>query len=140
VPILAKQAIEGTSLVENGEVFVAIFRAITISKLGITSSCPTRTNPISHTVSRQGVMIPTDIGFICCSAFEFIPLIIAKSTIASAIGGQAAFIYTNTALWSCFIVRRMNREIKLAPGFVMGFLYVRQHGSKVLPNAVKAYT
>jgi hypothetical protein len=92
VPVLAKQAIEGTSLVENGEVFVAIFRAITISKLGITSSRPARANPISHTVSGQRVIMPTDIGFVCCSTSKLIAFIIAKSTIASAIGGQTAFI------------------------------------------------
>jgi hypothetical protein len=61
VPILAKQAIERASLIENSQIFVTIFGSIAIGKLGIASACPTGTHPICYTVSGQGVIIPADI-------------------------------------------------------------------------------
>jgi hypothetical protein len=86
MPVLAKQAIEGTSLVENGQVFIAILRAIGTGKLGIASSRPSGANPICHAISGQRVIIPTDVGIVCCGAFELVCLVTAQPTIASAPG------------------------------------------------------
>ncbi|MBA7698066.1 hypothetical protein ES703_106740 [subsurface metagenome] len=51
MPVLAEKAIEGAGLVENSQVFVAIFRSLGVGEAGIASPGATRTDPIGNTVS-----------------------------------------------------------------------------------------
>ncbi|GAH99757.1 unnamed protein product [marine sediment metagenome] len=126
-------------MIENSQVFVTIFRTSAIGKIRIASSCAPRANPISHAVSGQRVIIPTDIGSICRGALELISFIVAQSTIASAIRRQAAFIDTNATLGTHFTFRRMKGKVKQAPSLFMSFLYARQYGSKVPPNTIETH-
>jgi hypothetical protein len=139
LPVLAKKAIEGTSLVENGQVFIAILRSIGIGKLRIADSRPTGANPICHAISGQRVIVPAYVGIIRCGTLEPVCLVRAHPTVASAPGGQAAFVYTNLASPSCFAFRRMHGEIKLAPVLAMSLFYIGKYGGKVLANTIETY-
>jgi hypothetical protein len=140
MPVLTKQAIEGTSLIENSQIFIAILRAVRVGKLGIASSCPAGADPVCHAIGRQRVIIPTDIGIVRCGALEFACLPKAQPTIAPVPGGQAAFIQTNLTSPPRLAFRGMNGEIELSPSLAMGSFYTRKHSCKVLPNTIQTYT
>jgi len=61
VPVLAEKAIKGTGLIEDSQILVTILSALGVGKLRVTNPGPAGTDPISHTVGRQGIIIPTDI-------------------------------------------------------------------------------
>ncbi len=61
VPVLAEQAIKGAGLIKDSKIFIAIFSFLAIGKIRISNPCSCRTNPTSYTVSRQRIIIPTDI-------------------------------------------------------------------------------
>ena len=124
-------------MVEHGQVLVAVFWAVAIGKFWISSPRPTGTDPICHTIGGQGIVIPTDVCFVCRGALEPITFIQTKSAKASALWGQAAFIDTNKALGSSFTGRRISREVEWAPSPVVSFLSLRQNCSKVLPDTMK---
>jgi hypothetical protein len=64
VPILAEEAIEGTGLVKNCQVLVAIFRSLSIGKIRITHPCSPGADPIGDAVGGQGVIIPANVPLI----------------------------------------------------------------------------
>jgi hypothetical protein len=138
VPVLAEQTIEGAGLVEHGQVLIAVFWAVAVSKFWIARPSPTGTDPIRHTIGGQAVVIPTDVGSIRRGTLEPIRFIETKSTKASALWGQAAFIYTNTALGASFRGRRTSREVEYVPSLVVSLLYLGQNCSEVLPDTIKA--
>jgi hypothetical protein len=58
-PILAEEAIEGTGLIEDGQILVTVFGAPGMGKAGISRSRPSGTDPIGHAVSRKAIIIPS---------------------------------------------------------------------------------
>jgi hypothetical protein len=139
MPVLAKQAIEGTSLIENSQIFIAIFRTGRIGKLRIASSCPAGADPICYAISGHMVIIPTNIGMVRCGSLELVCFPRAQPTVAPAPGGKAAFVYTNLASPPCFALRVMNGEIEPTPSLAMSSFYIRKYGDKVLPNTIETY-
>ena len=61
MPVLTEKAIKGTGLIEDSQILVAILSALGVGKLRVTNASSVGTDPISHAVSRQGIIIPTDI-------------------------------------------------------------------------------
>jgi len=92
VPVLAEQAIKGTSLIEDSQVLVAVFSSMGIGKLRVTGSSATRTDPIGYAVGGQGIVIPADIAFPGGGTDKSIFSVGAQSTVAPAICGNTAFI------------------------------------------------
>jgi hypothetical protein len=58
MPVLTEQAVKCAPVIENSQVFVTIFRA---SRIGISRESGTRaarTDPISHTIRGQRIIVP----------------------------------------------------------------------------------
>jgi hypothetical protein len=62
-PVLAEKTVKGASMVEDGEVIESIFRTVTMSIFGISSTRSTRADPICYTIGWKAIIIPTDISF-----------------------------------------------------------------------------
>ena len=139
MPVLTKQAIEGTRLIENSQIFITKLRTVRVGKLRIASSYPTGADPICHAIGGQRVIIPTDIGIVRCGALEFACLPKAQPTIAPAPGGQAALVHANLTSPPCFAFRGLNGEIEQSPSLAMGSFDTKKHSSKVLSNTIEAY-
>jgi len=69
-PVLTEQTVKRAAVIEDGKVFKTKFRARTVSIGGIPRSCSARADPISHTIGRKPVVIPTDIAFSDGNALE----------------------------------------------------------------------
>jgi len=85
VPVLTEQAIKGASLIENGQILIAIFSSTRVGKAGITSPGSTGTDPIGDTISRQGIIIPADVALAGGGTFKPIFLVGAQPAIAPAV-------------------------------------------------------
>jgi hypothetical protein len=83
MPVLTKQAIKGTGLVENSQIFITILRTVRVGKLGIASSRATGADPICHAIGGQRVIIPTNVGIVRRGDLELVCLVKAQPTIAS---------------------------------------------------------
>ena len=109
MPVLAEQAIKGASLIENGQIFVAILSSLSVGKLGITSPGSTGADPISHAVSRQSIIIPTDVAFVGGSPRQPIFPVDAQSAIAHLSRCETTLVSTDMAPASLFSLRRPMR-------------------------------
>jgi len=58
MPVLAEQAVECAPVIENSQVFITVFRASRIRVFREPGTCAARTDPISHTIRGQRVIIP----------------------------------------------------------------------------------
>jgi len=106
VPILAEEAIEGTGLVENSQVFVAIFRSLSISKIGITCPHSPGADPIGYAVGGQRVIIPTNVPLISTGTDESTLPVLTQSTVAFSTLPDKALIEAKAALFSPIIFGR----------------------------------
>ena len=86
-PVLTKQAVKRTAVIEDGKVSKTKFRTRTVSIGGIPRSCSARADPIGHTIGRKPIIIPADIAFSDGHALE-LPFLL---------GPQAAI--TPPSLW-----------------------------------------
>jgi hypothetical protein len=139
VPVLTKQAVERTGLVEHSQILVSVFRAVTIGELRVASSHAARTNPICHTIGGQRIVIPTDVGIIGGGTSELISFLPAQPAVTSNPGSKMAFVHTDLAPLPGCHFRGTDRKTERSPSFTVSLLYIRKHGSKLLPNTIKAY-
>jgi hypothetical protein len=63
-PVLAEETIEGTSMIEDREVFESVFWALEMRELGVARSYSPWTDPVGHTVRGQTVMVPADTSLV----------------------------------------------------------------------------
>ena len=124
MPILAKQAIEATGLIENGQVFITVFRPLGIGKMGITSPRSAGTDPVSYAVGRQLVIVPTNITPIFSRATEVLSPVTANPTIASLIQGNLTLICADVALEPSFTLWRLAGKPEGHPSPIVSFLYL----------------
>jgi len=103
VPILAEEAIEGTGLVENSQVFVAVLGSLSISKMGVAGPRPPGADPIGDAVGGQGIIIPADISLLGAGSDESALPILAQSAVAFPTLTNKALIDAKVALLSPFI-------------------------------------
>jgi hypothetical protein len=112
VPILAEEAIEGTGLVENSQVLVAIFRSLSISKIGVTCPYPPGADPIGYAVGGQRVIIPTSVPLIGTGPDESGLPVLPHPTVAFSTLPDKALIEAKAALFSPSIFGRRWRQIE----------------------------
>ncbi len=138
MPVLAKQAIKGASLIEDSQVLVAMFSSLGIGKPRVTSSSATRTDPIGYAVGGQGVIIPTDVAFPGGGTHKSIFSVDAQSTIAPAICGNTAFIGAKLAFKSSLTLGRLLRKVKWSSRCAVSFLDKGENLAKVPPDTIQA--
>jgi len=109
MPVLAEQTIKGTGLIKDSQVLIAIFSSSGIGKLRVTSPGSSGTDPISHAVGRQNIIVPANIAFLSSSTHQFIFLVDAQSAIALFSGGYTTLISTKVAAPPFFGLRRLIR-------------------------------
>jgi len=106
VPVLAEETVKGAGLIEDGQVFIAVFGAGGVGKLRVASAGAAGADPISHAVGGQVVIVPADVSLLGGGADELISLISAQTTVSPATRRDAALIGAELAAGSCLIVRR----------------------------------
>jgi hypothetical protein len=67
--ILAVEAVEGTGVVEDGQVVMAMLRAAGDSISGVATACTTSTDKISHAVCGQGIIVVGKISLVGATTF-----------------------------------------------------------------------
>jgi hypothetical protein len=60
-PVLTEEAVKRAPMIEDGKVFITKFRTGAVCVIRIPRPYSTRADPISHTVGRKPIVIPTDI-------------------------------------------------------------------------------
>jgi hypothetical protein len=92
LPVLAEEAIEGAGLIKDCQVFIAIFRPLTVAEIRVSLPCPPRANPASYTVGGEGIIIPTHVSLIGSDTPQLVAFIKAQPAIAYPSLRDAAFI------------------------------------------------
>ena len=138
VPVLAEQAIKGTSLIEDSQVLVAMFSSLGIGKPRVTGSSATRTDPIGYAVGGQGIVIPADVAFPGGGTDKSIFSVGAQSTVAPAICGNTAFIGAKLAFKSSLTLGRLLRKVKWSSRCAVSFLNKGENLAKVSSDTIQA--
>jgi len=84
VPVLAEETVKRTSLIEDSQIFVAVFGAPRVGKLRVASASSARTDPISHTIGGQSIVIPADVSLFRSGTDKLIPLVGTKTAVSPA--------------------------------------------------------
>ena len=85
--ILTIKAVEGTCLIEDGQVLEAILRAFCVSIAWITTACTPRADKVTHAVGWKGVIVIRKLSLVRPSSSQLAMLDMAYTTKAgSAIG------------------------------------------------------
>jgi hypothetical protein len=119
-PVLAEKAVEGASVVEDRKILEPVFWAGGIGKSWESSSSSTRTNPISHTIGGQPIIIPTHISFKWRDSLQDPILSSPQATIAPATFWNLAFINTDGTCGMGCISRKGIDQSKWYSGSMMG--------------------
>jgi hypothetical protein len=61
MPVLAEKAVEGATMIEDGQVFVAIFRPRAVGKFRISDPGASWTYPIGNAVGGKRVIVPAQV-------------------------------------------------------------------------------
>jgi hypothetical protein len=126
MPILAKEAIETAGLIENGEVFVAVFRAGFAGIARKTRARPPRTDEIRHTVRGKAVVVPAHLGLFPGSG--------RKSAKPLAVFRDPAIMDAKPARNPVWITRRLFRKAEDLAGAAPRFLNVWFTGLGIFPE------
>ena len=94
-PVLTKQAVKRTAVIEDGKVSKTKFRTRAVRIGRIPRSCSARADPIGHTISRKPIIIPADIAFPYGNASELPFLLGPQAAITPASLWDLATIDTN---------------------------------------------
>jgi hypothetical protein len=110
MPVLAEQTVECASVIENSQVFIAVFRATGIREFRESSARAARTDPIGHTIRGQRVIIPGKIALLGkrCDLCTF--LILPHSAIARIPFSYRALVEAVRAGYSVLVTRRRRRK------------------------------
>jgi len=111
-PILTEKAIEGATVIENGEILKSIFRAIGIGEFWIACARPSRTDPIGHTIRGEAVIIPVHISFLGGNALKLPFFLSSQPTITPPSFWNSAFIGADLTMCAQGISRRLIDELK----------------------------
>ncbi len=92
MPVLTKKAIKCAGLVENRQVIVTILRARGVGKGREACLGASRTDPISHTIGWQGVVVPAQVAILRAAAGYLARQVSSQAAIASALGCYPALV------------------------------------------------
>ncbi|GAI14929.1 unnamed protein product [marine sediment metagenome] len=125
-------------MIKDGQVLIAIFRPLRISKTWVTSPGATRTHPVSYTVGGEGIIIPADVSLASCGADKLAFLVGAQPAVTPLIYGDTAFISTELAFGSPLCPWRLPWETERTPCGTVSLLNAGKNPSKVPANAIQA--
>jgi hypothetical protein len=137
-PILAKEAIEGTGLIEDGQILVAVFRTPGIGETWISRGRSSGTNPIAHTVGWKAIIIPSQVPLLRRNPLQDPSSIASHATVSLLPVGNPTFVGTDPAGDPLGVSRRFQGQTKGAPRSPMRFFDLRNHIIEVVSNTMEA--
>jgi len=137
-PILAEEAVEGTGLIEDGQILVPVFAALGIGEAWISRGRSSRTHPISHTVGWKAIIIPSQVPLLRGNPLQNPSSIAPHSTVSLPPIGNPTFIGTDPAGDPVGVSRGIQGQAKGAPGNPVRFFELRNHIIEVVSNAMEA--
>jgi hypothetical protein len=96
-PILTEEAIEGTGLIEDGQILVTVFGAPSIGKAWISRGRSSGTDPISHAVGWKAIIIPSQVSLLRCNPLQDPSSIASHATVSLPPIGNPTSIGTDPA-------------------------------------------
>jgi hypothetical protein len=112
MPVLAEQAVECASMIENSQVFITIFRAPGIRKFRESSARAARTDPIGHTIRGQRVIVPGKVALLRKRCDLCAILILPHSTVACLSFSYCALVEAIPAGDPFLVTRRRRRKVE----------------------------
>jgi hypothetical protein len=137
-PILTEEAIERTGLIEDCQILVTVFGALSIGEVRIPRRRSTGTDPISHTVGWKAIIIPSQVSLLRCNPLQDPSSIAPHPTVSLLPIGNSTFIGTDPAGDPLGVLRRFQGEIKGAPCNSMRFCNLRSHLIEMVSNTMEA--
>ena len=138
VKILAKEAIEGTGLVEDSQVSVAVLGTFGHGITGVAGPCPGRTDKASHAIGGEGVIVERKVSLMGPPSPEFAAFTAAEAAEAAAAFGNSASVHTQGAGDTLFRPWRVSREAVGLPAVVVDLFDIRPDGVEMTANTLGA--
>jgi hypothetical protein len=134
--ILTVKTIEGTGVMEDSQVFTAMFRTVCNSIFRITTARTTGTNKISHTVCWEGVIIIRKIPLVGAPSNYLAVYNSTESTKTKASLGDFTLVQTEAAAKSGLSLGRIFRKTVRFTSTRMDLLDLRPDFIKVRPDTI----
>ena len=112
MPVLTEQAIEGTSLIENRQVLVTIFRSRGVREIRMSTSAASGTDPVGDAIGGEGIIIPVQVTLLGTAADDVATLFPAYSAISNAALFDLASVDTKVTTPVTFFSGRLGWQIE----------------------------
>jgi hypothetical protein len=136
--ILTIQAVEGTGMVKNGQVVMAMLGAVRGSIFGVATACAARTNKISHAVGGKRVVVIRKISLMRAAPFYGASFHSTKPAEAHTAFGDSALVHTKLASDAGLCPGRFFRKTIRFPGAMVDLFDFRPHCLKMSPDTICA--
>lgn len=137
-PILAEEAIEGTGLIEDGQILASVFGSPGVGEAWISRGRSSGTDPISHTVGWKVIIIPSQVPPFRCNFLQDPSSVAPHPTVSLPPLGNPTFIGTDPTGDPVGVSRRFQGETKGAPRGSMCFFDLKHHIVEVVSNTMEA--
>ncbi len=137
-PILTEEAIEGTGLIEDGQILVTVFGAPSIGKAWISRGRSSGTDPISHAVGWKAIIIPSQVSLLRCNPLQDPSSIASHATVSLPPIGNPTSIGTDPAGDPRGVSRRFQGQTKGGPRNPMRLFDLLNHIIEVVSNTMEA--
>jgi hypothetical protein len=137
-PILAEEAIEGTGLIEDGQILVTVFGAPGIGKAWISRGRSSGTDPISYAVGWKAIIIPSKVPLLRCNPPQNPSSIAPHPTISLPPVGNPTSVGTDPAGDPFGVSWGFQGQIKRGPSRPMRFFDLQHHIIEVVSNTMEA--
>jgi hypothetical protein len=137
-PVLAEEAIEGTGLIEDGQILVTVFGAPRIGEAWISRGRSSGTDPISYTVGWKAIIIPCQAPLFRCNSPQDPFSIDPHPTVSLLSIGNPTFVGTDPAGDALGVSRRFQGQTKGFPRSSMRFFDSWNHIIEVISNTMEA--
>ena len=134
--VLTIQTVEGTGMVEHGQVVMAMLRPFKDSIRGVATARAARTNKVSHAVGGKRVIIIRKIALVRTAAFYGAALHSTKSAEAYAVFRNSALVHTELAGDASLCPGRVFRKTIRLPAAIVHPLDFRPHFLKIGPDTI----
>jgi hypothetical protein len=119
MPVLTEQAVKSAGMNKNGQVCESLFRSGIIGIFRISFTRPAGTNPVSHAVGRERIVIKREVAALFASIDENPSFILTHTAVPAASLRDSALIDASRASDPLRITWRDCRQFEGFPDFGM---------------------
>jgi hypothetical protein len=138
VPVLAEQAVKGTSLEKHGQILIAHLDSPGVGILRVTALCPGGTDPIGDAICGQRVIIAGEESFVYPPSDKTSFFMDANSAIPSLSFPDPAFVRAESAGQSLRFSRGTGRKAKSFSNPGVDFIDMRFDLGEMAADAIGA--